>query len=475
MRIRALFLGLVLSALGVAQAPKLQTWEKVISPGLVYRMEVDSETPVIVHALRYTPGTPGLKAFPELAGHTINEEGTVKGRLTPTQMVAQESAIAAINGDFFSFNQGAPIGTTIREGELLDTALKSRAVFGWGPKQSSIGFCTTTTTVMPDGGTAVKMTGINQPCGVNEAVLYTPAEGTATSPAPNVTAIINLSNATWAPNTVVTGTMEYMLPDAKVTKVPDGKAMIVATGDRIQQITAIKPGSQVTIKIQTTGLDWEKVENVISGGPILLKDGKEAIDAEAEGLGAAFSTKRHPRTAIGRTSEGDIWLVAVDGRQEISVGASLPEMAKIMLRLGCVDAINLDGGGSTCLHLRGVTVNRPSDGVERPVSNAVMVFGPKLVAYNGDLKIAGGPKIPLTGNTDITLTLDGVPVPNADVIWGAQGAAWIDQGGTLHPLELGKVRVRVSAYGKTLTAEISVVEKLGRAKGVGRLPAKSKR
>jgi hypothetical protein len=73
------------------------------------------------------------------------------------------------------------------------------------------------------------------------------------------------------------------------------------------------------------------------------------------------------------------------------------------------------------------------------------------------------------------LTLDGVPVPNADVIWGAQGAAWIDQGGTLHPLELGKVKVRASAYGKTLTAEISVVEKLGRTKGVGRLPAKSKR
>ena len=475
MRLKSILIALSIVPTIFAQVPKLQTWEKVVSPGLIYRMEVDTDTPVIVHALRFSPGTPGLKAIPELAGHTINEEGTVKGRLTPAQMVSQESAIAAINGDFFSFNQGAPIGTTVREGELLETALKGRAVFGWGPKQSAVGFCNTAVTVTPEDGTPIKLNAVNQPCGANEAILYTPAEGTATSPAPNVTAVINLSNATWAPNTLITGTMEYMLPDAKVTKVPDGKAMIVATGDKILQITAIKPGQKVTLQFQTTGFDWEKIENVISGGPVLLKEGKVAIDAEAEGLGAAFSTKRHPRTAIGRTADGDIWMVAVDGRQEISIGATLDEMAKIMSRLGCVDAINLDGGGSTCLHLLGVTVNRPSDGVERPVSNAVMIFGPKLVAYKGELKIVGGPKIPLTTTTEINLTLDGQPVPNADVIWGAQGAAWIDQGGTLHPLELGKVKIRASAYGKTLTAEISIVEKLGRLKGDGRISKKAKR
>ena len=202
--------------------------------------------------------------------------------------------------------------------------------------------------------------------------------------------------------------------------------------------------------------------------PDLLKDGKVSIDAEAEGFPASFYAKRHPRTAMGRTSDGDVWMVAVDGRQEISVGATLDELAKVMQRLGCTDAVNLDGGGSTCMHLMGVTVNRPSDGVERPVSNGVMVFGPKLPIYKGDLKIVLPPKISLTAQSEAHLTLDGATVPNADVIWGAQGAAWIDQGGTIHPLETGKVKIKACAYGQVLSLVVAVVEKIGKSKAARR-------
>ncbi len=460
MRLRTIFLAIGLASTAFSQAPKIQTWEKIVSPGLTYRMDVDTDTPLIVHALRLSLGTPGLKVMPELAGHTINETGTVKGRLTPAQMVSQESAIAGINGDFFSFTQGAPIGLMVREGELLDTPNRNRAVFAWGPHQSAVGFCSTTSTITPEDGTAIHLDAINQPCGANQVVVYTPAEGTATSPVPNVTAVINLTSPIWSPSTEITGTLAYVLPDAKETKVPEGKALIIATGDKIAQVSAMKPGQKLKIQIQTTGFDWEKIENVIGGGPVLLKDSKIAIDGEAEGFGPAFYAKRHPRTAIGRTAEGDIWMVAVDGRQEISVGATLEEMAKIMLRLGCVDALNLDGGGSTCMHLMGVTVNRPSDGSERPVSNGVLLFGPKLVAYKGDLKIVVPKQIKLTGQTDIHLTLDGNQVANSDVIWGAQGAAWIDQGGSLHPLETGKVKIKASAYGQVLTFETTVVEKI---------------
>ena len=138
--------------------------------------------------------------------------------------------------------------------------------------------------------------------------------------------------------------------------------------------------------------------------------------------------------------------------------------APVMQRLGCVDALNLDGGGSTCLHLLGVTVNRPSDGVERPVSNGILILGPKLTNYVGELKLVAPSKIGLAGTSSLHLTLDGVPVPNSDVIWGALGAAWIDQGGVLHPLELGKTTIKASAYGKVLTASVTVVEKVAPAR-----------
>jgi hypothetical protein len=99
-----------------------------------------------------------------------------------------------------------------------------------------------------------------------------------------------------------------------------------------------------------------------------------------------------------------------------------------------------------------------------------LVFGPKPVASKGDLKLVVPSRIGLATQTDAHLTLDGNPVPNSDVIWGAQGAAWIDQGGTLHPLELGRIKLKASAYGKLLVAESTVVEKVR-----GRSPAPTRR
>lgn len=112
---------------------------------------------------------------------------------------------------------------------------------------------------------------------------------------------------------------------------------------------------------------------VIGGDPELLARGRRPGD-----LGVAarpsFATVRHPRTAIGFDSaNGRLWLVVVDGRQAPrSVGMSLPELADLMLGLGADEALNLDGGGSTAMSLRGRIVNRPSDATgERTVANSL--------------------------------------------------------------------------------------------------------
>lgn len=442
------------------QAPRLQVWEKPIAPGLVYHMEVDSSTPLIVHGLRFSLNAPGIKAIAELAGHTINEDGTVKGRLTPTQMAAQASAVVAINGDFFSFTQGAPIGLMVRDGELITTPLRPRATFGWGPQDSVIGQGSASVSLTPEGGKQTVVDEYNQPCGQNQLAVYTPAEGKALIAGSHVAALVNTGASKWSPSTVVEGTIDGILPDSAEIKVPDGKALIMATGDKMPFVSELRPGEKISFQLQTLGFDWEKIDNVIGGGPVLLHDGKVSVDAEEEGFPASFYAKRHPRTAVGKTSEGDVWLVAMDGRQEISAGATLEETAKVMQRLGCVDAVNLDGGGSTCLHLLGITVNRPSDGTERPVSNGILVFGPKMSKHEGQLKLVVPADVPLANSTSAHMTLNGEPVPNADVIWGAQGAAWIDQGGDIHPLELGKSTLKAYAYGKVLTADVTVVAKV---------------
>jgi exopolysaccharide biosynthesis protein len=112
-------------------------------------------------------------------------------------------------------------------------------------------------------------------------------------------------------------------------------------------------------------LDW-----AVGGGPVLVKEGTIFItnNEEKKFAGKAI-TDHHPRTAMGYTKDGYIILLAVQGRMKnIAVGTTLTETAQIFLDLGAVEAINLDGGGSSCLLVNGKETIKPSDPTgQRPV------------------------------------------------------------------------------------------------------------
>lgn len=112
--------------------------------------------------------------------------------------------------------------------------------------------------------------------------------------------------------------------------------------------------------------------HAIGGFPMLLQGGAPAGDLEV-GARPAFASVRHPRTGIGWDVDGGLlWLAVVDGRSAESVGMSLPELAGLFQALGAEEALNLDGGGSTTMWVRGEVVNRPSDPTgERPVANGL--------------------------------------------------------------------------------------------------------
>jgi exopolysaccharide biosynthesis protein len=118
---------------------------------------------------------------------------------------------------------------------------------------------------------------------------------------------------------------------------------------------------------------------VVSGGPRLVKNGRISIATKAEGfdrpgLYGRFVAARNPRTLAGVKADGTLLLVTVDGRRPGRAGMSLPEAARLMRSLGALDALNLDGGGSTAMIVRGRVVNRPSDRVgERAVGDGVFV------------------------------------------------------------------------------------------------------
>jgi hypothetical protein len=114
---------------------------------------------------------------------------------------------------------------------------------------------------------------------------------------------------------------------------------------------------------------------IVSGFPGLLRDGELVGDLELEER-PGFAAQRHPRTAVGVDPQARrLWIVVVDGRREgVAEGMTLPELTDLFRSLGVRDAVNLDGGGSSVMIVRGQAVNRPSDpSGERPVVNALVV------------------------------------------------------------------------------------------------------
>ena len=82
---------------------------------------------------------------------------------------------------------------------------------------------------------------------------------------------------------------------------------------------------------------------------------------------------RNPRTAIGYTKDNDLILLTADGREGSSVGLTLNELAYFMKSLGCVNAINLDGGSSTVMYVNGTIVNKPQNTGGIALSNAIVI------------------------------------------------------------------------------------------------------
>ena len=434
-----------------------QSWEKLIAPGVVYRMEVDNSVPRVIHALRFAREAATLTSQPVFAqGSVFGREDDRKGRATLSETIKSESALAGVNGDFFPWT-GDPLGAMVRNGELVSKPFLGRSVFAWGPGYSTVSRLNWKSSATFTGQENLKIDGLNEVCSKDMVVLNTFAAGYAVTDPNATSAVIELGNSigptgSWKGQviTVVKGE----------TRIPVGKtqAVLTASGKSAAKLEFLAKGEAVTIQMSTSGLDWVRAKNVVGGGPVVVTAGKPLQAWDAENFNAEFATKRHPRSAIGATALGDIWLVIIEGRQTLSVGATIEELSRIMVRLGCTEAINLDGGGSSEIALTGMIVNRPSDGAERPIANSILVYGTEpLAPPDTEFVIQGRPKLAVGAATDYKVVDDkGRIVPTSSVVWSSQGDAWIDQGGRLRPIQPGKARLKAWVKGKVLTLDVVV-------------------
>jgi Phosphodiester glycosidase len=224
---------------------------------------------------------------------------------------------------------------------------------------------------------AIWTDGTATPFGLNEerpndgAVLFTSALGASTHTSGGVELVLECAtNDLWLP---LQSGKSYQ---ARVREVrSDGDtplrtdSLVLSLGPKLaSRLPKPQPGTVLKIVTQTIP-DLSGVKTAIGGGPTLVRDGKAM---QWSGI-----QMRHPRTAIGWNKDF-IYLVEVDGRQpDLSIGMTFPELAAYMIKLGCEQAMNLDGGGSATLWVCGNVMNSPSEGQERPGANALVVVQKK--------------------------------------------------------------------------------------------------
>jgi hypothetical protein len=172
------------------------------------------------------------------------------------------------------------------------------------------------------------------------------------------------------------------------THLPPGWTSIQGTGALAETLADAHVGERVrvTARLHTEGggrLPLSRHSTVVNGGPLLVRDGREFITQRRDGFmhpgepsfDYGFVIKRNPRTFAGVDSRGRTLLITVDGRTADDLGLSIPEEADVAKSLGMVDAINLDGGGSTTMTLDGQVITHPSDPTgERPVGDAILIL-----------------------------------------------------------------------------------------------------
>ena len=156
--------------------------------------------------------------------------------------------------------------------------------------------------------------------------------------------------------------------------VKDG--VVIGKGSSGRPYLGFTKEGKVIIGANGAVADTTNLQTAVGGSHIIVKDGlPDDLDMDD-----AFGYTSHPRTLAGVKEDGTVVLAVIDGRQEkVSNGAPLARCASFMISLGCVDAINLDGGGSSNLLIKKgstyQTKNSPSDGGLRKVYNSLLVIG----------------------------------------------------------------------------------------------------
>lgn len=288
----------------------------------------------------------------------------VCGREELSSIVGRKGAIAGINGGYFGMKTNLPIDMLIVGGRILSLPDRYRAFFGFdGQGKPAFLYPHVEMSVQfNDQKRSRVVDGLNRPPLKDELVLFTPEFGTSTVSPP--------------------GFVDTLVRNRKLDNVREGAGFIPYDG---YVLTADAPlfasisrlfSTDTSVRVMVSSYpDMSDIRDGFTAGPMLVYNG-QPVNTSIEDFtrNSSITAGRAPRTAVGLTKNNHLLFFVVEGRSQTSSGLSLDELANLLLTRNVLHGINLDGGGSTELVVKGRVMNSVSDGRERPINNAILIF-----------------------------------------------------------------------------------------------------
>ncbi len=306
--------------------------------------------PVRINVVEICQGVnPGLSVEPQIASDTLASRRKISG------IAAKDNAIVAINGGYFKPQTGVPLGTLMINKKVYTGPIYDRVAMGIFDNGYDMARVQLNASVDTNIG-GLKIDNINQPRMLStHTIVYTPDWGTVSPPSPKYGKQIVVADG------------KLVRASYEANAIPKNGFVVVGSEKNINTIINARK-FKLNIK---TNPGWDNVNHIISGGPYLVKNNEVYVDMTAQKLASIGG--RNPRTAIGYTKENHLIMLTADGREGSSIGLTLMELANIMKELGCVNAMNLDGGGSTVMYINGQVVNKPAVQGGIPLSHVLTV------------------------------------------------------------------------------------------------------
>ncbi len=358
------------------------------------------------------------------------------------------SISGGINGDFYSFMTGIPLGMSVHNGKLNTSDAGYPAIGFEDDGTIIVGEPKIAISMVSDSGVTVPVDHFNKYRTMYGVYLFSEDFSTESrTQNPGTHIVLDIVSGEIGIGKTVTVRVSDIMTDAGNIKMVENALLLSVDNDGpLESIASVALGQTYNITFTASDPEWNNVKEAIGGGQLLLKDGILVPDS---------TTETAPRTAVGVTGDGKLIAAEIDGRLTgHSAGATVTETAEFMQSLGCESALMLDGGGSSTVYLRlpgetaGKIINEVSDGSPRANANFLLLANTlnpdgmvyRLIFYPYNIEALPGATIPLDIKAaDVSYSAAPAPEPESIMFTVTEGMGTVNADAKAAYLTTGSV------------------------------------